>query len=182
MEQWDIYDRNRMLTGKTICRGQPLPQGQYHLMVHVCLFNSRGEMLIQLRQAWKKYGDWPNTWDLSAGGSAVAGDTSATAAQRELAEELGIVLDFSCRRPNLSVQYEDGFDDFYLVSMDVDETALTLQPEEVQRVRWAGCDEILAMIEREEFIPYYPSLIRLLFDMRHQYGGHRHEYRRPDSV
>lgn len=56
MELWDLYDINRNKIGKTIQRGELLSPGEYHLVVHVCLFNSQGEMLIQQRQPFKKAG------------------------------------------------------------------------------------------------------------------------------
>lgn len=46
METWDIYDKDRSLTGKQMNRGETFEQGAYHLVVHVCLFKERGEMLI----------------------------------------------------------------------------------------------------------------------------------------
>jgi len=87
MELWDIYDADRNKTGRTMERG-PVPEGDYHLVVHVCIFNSKGEMLIQQRQSYKE--GWPNLWDISVGGSAVKGDSSQSAAEREVKEELGL--------------------------------------------------------------------------------------------
>ena len=49
---------------------------------------------------------------------------------------------------------------------------LTLQPEEVQRVRWAGLEEILQMIDDGSFIPYEKNLIRLLFWRRDHSSAH----------
>lgn len=48
MELWDIYDINRIKTGKTVMRGETIKQGGFHLVVHVCVFNSKGEMLIHV--------------------------------------------------------------------------------------------------------------------------------------
>ncbi|WP_143522351.1 NUDIX domain-containing protein, partial [Pseudomonas sp. 2822-17] len=81
LEIWDVYDRDRNLTGKTMKRGAPFEEGAHHLVVHVCIFNKEGQMLIQQRQPFKE--GWPNMWDLTVGGSAVAGDTSQEAAERE---------------------------------------------------------------------------------------------------
>lgn len=50
-EFWDIYTANRVKTGRVMERGSLFKQGDYHLVVHICLFNDRGEMLIQQRQA-----------------------------------------------------------------------------------------------------------------------------------
>lgn len=169
MELWDLYDVNRKKTNQTWVRGEMLQPGAYHLVVHVCVFDSNGNMLIQQRQPFKE--GWPNMWDLTVGGSAVAGDTSQTAAQRELYEEIGLDLDFQQVRPHLTINFERGFDDIYLIEKNVPLQTLTLQYEEVQNVKWASKNEILAMIRNGEFIPYYESLIQLLFDVRKHRGA-----------
>ncbi|MDE5564344.1 MAG: hypothetical protein K2I93_04255, partial [Oscillospiraceae bacterium] len=69
MELFDLFDRNRSPLNKTIQRGEPMPEGCYHIVVHVCIFNSNGEMLIQQRQPFKA--GWSDMWDISCGGSAV---------------------------------------------------------------------------------------------------------------
>ena len=93
MEFFDLYTKERIKTGKTLERGKPVPAGFYRLVVYVCIFNSRGEMLIQQRQPFKR--GWSDLWDVSMGGNAVAGDTSQTAAMREVQEELGLTLDLT---------------------------------------------------------------------------------------
>lgn len=170
MELWDIYDQDRKLTGKTMIRGEKFPKGALHLVVHVCIFNSKGEMLIQHRQPFKK--GWSNLWDLSVGGSAHAGDSSSNAAEREVFEELGLKLNLENVRPSLTVNFECGFDDFYLIEKDIEISRLNLQYEEVKEVKWATKDEIIRMIDNREFIPYYKSFVELLFDMRKYMGSH----------
>lgn len=170
MEIWDLYDEDRVKTGETMVRGEAIPKGFYHLVVHVCIFNSRGEMLIQQRQPFKS--GWSNRWDVTVGGSAVLGDTSRVAAEREVAEEIGYQLSLQGIRPALTINFDDGFDDFYLVQQDLDITKLKLQYEEVQAVKWASMDDILTMIDDEIFIPYHKSLIELLFFMRDKMGTH----------
>ena len=49
MELWDIYDKNRNLTGRQMERGSEFAKGDFHLVIHVCIFNSKNEMLIQQR-------------------------------------------------------------------------------------------------------------------------------------
>ncbi len=168
MELWDVYDMNRDKTGKTMLRGEPFEDNAYHLVVHVCVFNAKGEMLIQQRQSFKE--GWPNKWDITAGGSATKGDTSQTAAERELFEEIGLKIDLHNIRPHMAINFNHGFHDIYLIEKEVDLKKLVLQPEEVQKVKWASKEEILFMIENREFVPYYPSAILLLFDLRKKYG------------
>ena len=138
------------------------------MVVHICVFNSKNEMLIQQRQA-NKIG-FPNRWDFSAGGSATMGDTSQAAAERELFEEIGLRVDMQNKRPQLTVNFDFGFDDIYLIEQDVEIESLVLQKEEVQAVRWASCAEILRMIADEEFVPYYPNIVELLFESRKKLG------------
>ena len=170
MEMWDVYDRDRRLTGRTMRRGDEMAAGDYHLVVHVCLFNATGEMLIQQRQPFKQ--GWSGMWDVTVGGSAVAGDSSQSAAERETLEEIGHRLDLRDIRPQLTVNFPTGFDDYYLIEAgDLDIGKLKLQYEEVKQVKWASREEIMRLIGTNEFIPYRKSLIDLLFDMRQGYGA-----------
>ena len=170
MELWDLYDRDRIPTGEIHQRGTPLPQGRYHMVVHVVIFNTRGEMLIQQRQPFKE--GWPNLWDVTVGGSAVAGDNSRTAAQRETMEEIGLRIDLSAEQPKLTIPFDVGFDDIYTLVMDVDLASLRLQESEVQAVRWASEEEVLAMLADGRFIPYHRAFIQLLFALRNSRGAH----------
>ena len=170
MELFDLYTAEREKTGRTMVRGEKVPEGCYRLVVHVCIFDAEGRMLIQQRQPFKA--GWSNLWDFSVGGSATAGDSSRSAAHRETLEELGLDIDFSDIRPSLTLYWEKGFDDYYLLTQEVDLSALRLQPEEVQAVRWAEKDEILSMIDDGSFIPYEKSLIELLFFRRNHQSSH----------
>lgn len=172
MELWDLYDRDRIRTGEVHERGKPVPEGRYHLVVHVVIFNTRGEMLIQQRQPFKE--GWPNLWDVTVGGSAIAGDSSQSAAEREVMEELGLPVDLTREQPKLTIHFSCGFDDIYTLVQDVDLSTLRLQESEVQAVRWAGEAEIRQMIADGRFIPYHPPLISLLFALRDQRGNVAH--------
>lgn len=52
MERLDTYFSQYQKTGRVVdrssCKG--MPSGEYLMVVHLCVFNSRGEMLIQKRQ------------------------------------------------------------------------------------------------------------------------------------
>ena len=134
MEMWDVLDRDRRLTGRTIRRGDEMAAGDYHLVVHICLFNAAGEMLIQQRQPFKQ--GWSGMWDVTVGGSAVAGDSSQSAAQRETLEEIGHRLELRDIQPQLTVNFPTGFDDYYLIEAPgLDANGLKLQYEEVKQVK-----------------------------------------------
>mgnify|MGYP000884008927 CR=1 FL=1 len=59
-----------------------------HPVVHLHVFNSRGELYLQKRPAWKDI--QPGRWDTAVGGHVDYGETIAEALRREVREELGI--------------------------------------------------------------------------------------------
>lgn len=44
-ELWDVYSFDRRPTGRTMYRGDPIPEGAFHLVVHICVFSPDGHML-----------------------------------------------------------------------------------------------------------------------------------------
>lgn len=86
------------------------------------------------------------------------------AAEREVMEELGMKIDLSDIRPNFTINFSNGFDDYYLVEKDFDISELVLQEEEVKEARWVGKEELLQMQEEGIFIPYW--FLDKLFDIR----------------
>ncbi|WP_220126435.1 hypothetical protein [Tepidibacillus sp. HK-1] len=61
--------------------------------------------------------------------------SSIEAAERETFEEIGYRIDLSNERPFFAINFEEGFDDYYLVEREIDIESLTLQYEEVQKVK-----------------------------------------------
>lgn len=162
IEIWDLYDLDRIKTGESHLRGTPLPKDRYHLVVHTCIFNQDNQLLIQQRQV-DKIG-FSNMWDVSAAGSAIQGETSRQAAEREVAEELGLVIDLAGQRPRLTMNSPEGFDDFWLIYQEVDLAKLSLQTSEVQDARWATEAEVLTLAADGKFIPYL--FLRELFQWK----------------
>lgn len=169
-EKWDVYNKDRIRTGKTIEHSRELSSGEYRMVIHAVIIDSTGRMLIQQRQTTKK--TFGGLWDFSVGGHVQAGEKSSEGASRELSEELGIDIPASELRPSLTVNFDTGFDDIYIIRRDTDPASLRLQAEEVMAVRLADKQEILSMIDSGEFIPYRKSLVSLIFDMKDSMGVH----------
>lgn len=89
MELWDLYNEKRELTGLEHVRGVEIPQGFYHLAVHVWIRNSKGEYLISRRSPERR--SFPLMWEC-VGGSVLKGEDSLTGALRETKEEVGLTL------------------------------------------------------------------------------------------
>ena len=74
-----------------------------HRSVAIAVLGSDGRLLVHRRSTAKDV--WPGMWDVCAGGVVASGETYAQAAERELAEELGI--DGAALEPIGAGRYED---------------------------------------------------------------------------
>lgn len=157
-ELWDVYDEHRNSAGRLHRRGDPLPKGEYHLVVYVWMLNSRGEFLLTKRSPNKGF---PNLWE-STGGSALAGDDSLTAAMREVREETGLTLDPGKGRILFTLQGDNYFGDVWLFRQDFDLADVVLQKGETVDKMYADKEAILAMARSGEFVPC--SYLERLFE------------------
>lgn len=152
MEIWDVLDCNGVATGKTVARGRCfLKPGEYHLVVHIWIVSSDGRFLLQRRSDQKKLmpGEWAAT-----GGAAISGESSFTAAKRELFEELGIRSDESTLKKILRLKRRNSLVDVWMITSDVLSDELTLQKSEVAEARWVTAEELKAMIKDGVFHNY----------------------------
>lgn len=156
-ELWDVYDGNRNLTGRLHRRGDPLEEGEYHLVVEAWMRNSKGAFLLTKRSPNKGF---PNMWE-STGGSALAGDDSLTAVLREVKEETGLTLDPQRGTLLMTVWRSDSFKDVWLFRQDFDLADVILQPGETTDKMYADRETILRMYRAGEFVPQ-PYLEELL--------------------
>lgn len=150
MEKWDLYTREREKTGLTHIRGEEIPEGCFHLVVHVWLKNSRGEYLISRRSADRP--TFPLMWE-TTGGSVLMGEDSLSGALREVREELGIDLPPERGRLMFSRvrDWVDGvrFGDIVDVWEFPYEGQAQLDRAEGEAcdARWAGLEEIAEMLQ-----------------------------------
>lgn len=86
-ELFAVVDEKDQVRGAA-ARSQVHGNNLLHRAVHIFIFNSAGEVLLQKRSRWKDR--HPNLWDSSAAGHVGAGEDYDGAAERELHEELGI--------------------------------------------------------------------------------------------
>ena len=149
-ELWDVYDENRKLTGSTHRRGEPMKKGDYHLVVHVWLQNSKGEYLLTKRTPNKGF---PNMWECT-GGSALVGDDSLTAAMREVKEETGLSVLPESGKCVMSLKRENNFCDIWLFRQDFDLKDVIYQPEETCGSMYADIGEIKRMLENGTLLPF----------------------------
>lgn len=86
-ELFDIVNENNEVIGKKK-RNIVHSRGLFHRTVNIFVFNSKGDIFLQQRNADKDI--CPLVWDLSTAGHLKIGESYLEAAKRELKEELGI--------------------------------------------------------------------------------------------
>ena len=165
MEKWDLLDASGNPTGRTIVRGERLLAGQYHLVVHIWVVDSRGRLLIQKRSPNLRL--MPGMW-AATGGSAVSGEVSSDAARRELAEELGILTYPNELTYMGRLRRRNSHCDMWLLRSDVAIDSLRLQEEEVARVKWISWEGLMDMVRQRRFHNYGRPYFQWL--QRHIYG------------
>jgi isopentenyldiphosphate isomerase len=87
-ELFDVVDRHDKVIGTAFreeVHGNPQ---KIHRVSHVLVFNKQGRLFLQKRSLSKDV--QPGKWDTSVGGHLDSGEDYLSAAEREMAEELGI--------------------------------------------------------------------------------------------
>ena len=151
MEFWDLYTRDRHLTGETHIRGEKLPPDRYHLVVHVWIRNSKDEWLISQRAASRP--TFPLKWEC-VGGSVTSGEDSLTGAIREAKEEVGVDLDPQYGKLISSTVREHFQDikDVWLFLYDGEIDLRNATTDEVADLRWMTVEEIRALYGAGELV------------------------------
>ena len=91
MEIWDAYNKHfEKLEGMSLIRGEPIPEGIYHLVSDIIVRHTDGDYLLMQRDSRKHHG---GMWEATAGGSAIQGEDPYACAVRELQEDTGIESD-----------------------------------------------------------------------------------------
>ena len=167
MEYWDIYDKNKQLTGRKMKRNDwCLKEDEYHLTVLGVIRRPDGKYLITRRVLTKAWA--PGWWEVS-GGAAQAGEASYDAVLREVKEETGLDVSqadggylFTYKRENPG-EGDNYFVDVYRFVMDIDEKDLHLQEAETDGYMFATLDEIKAFAAEGKFLHY--DSIKKAFEM-----------------
>ncbi|MEI6491946.1 MAG: 16S rRNA (adenine(1518)-N(6)/adenine(1519)-N(6))-dimethyltransferase RsmA [Verrucomicrobiota bacterium] len=112
-----------------------------HRAVHMLLFNSRGELLLQKRSIWKDRN--PGRWDSSAAGHLDSGEEYLEAARRELREELGVEAPDLELIGRLTPCEQTGWE-FIEVFRGIDEGPFSPAPLEVETVAFFDKGDVVA--------------------------------------
>jgi isopentenyldiphosphate isomerase len=164
-EYIDIVNTKGEPTGKTALKSEAHKNGWYHNTIHVWLFTSKGQILLQQRSHRKLI--HPLLWDVSAAGHIDAGETFIEAALRETKEEIGLqlksedLIKIGVKLHEMS--YSNGtirdneFHQVYIAELQVDVNTLIPQETEVEALKLVSFDEFEELLQQSvtnhHFIP-----------------------------
>ena len=159
MELWDIYDKDKKPTGRTMKRNDwCLKDGEYHLTVLGVVARPDKKFLITQRVMTKSWA--PGWWEVS-GGAVMAGEDSKDAVIREVKEETGLDVTnaeggyvFSYQRENPG-EGDNYFVDIYRFVMDFDESDVNVQEAEALGYQLATHEEIKELADQGIFLHYH---------------------------
>lgn len=179
----DIVNKNGKSTGTTALKSEAHAKGLYHNTIHLWLYTTKGEILLQQRSHKKII--FPLLWDVSAAGHIDAGESFVEAALRETEEELGLKLESK----NLTkigtflheTSYADGkiqdneFHQVFIAELNVPLKELILQESEVEAVKLVSFDEFETLLKNSEsnnhFVTsnadYYKFVLKTIKERQH---------------
>lgn len=145
MEQFDVLDATGKWTGKVKDKGTKLNDGEFYVGVHVYIYNSSNEFLIQQRSFNKTI--LPGCWDIHMG-HVIAGETSKETAVREVKEEIGLTLNEKdiCFLDRSIWETYHRMTDIFFVKVNVNIQDLILQEDEVIDVKFVSIDEMVNFV------------------------------------
>jgi len=160
MEIWDAYLADGSLAGCDLVRGEPIPQGLYHLVSDILVRHRDGDYLLMQRDPRKP--NYGGCFEATAGGSALKGEDAYACAKRELREETGIAdgeltpIGRYVHRDTIYIQY--------LCVTGQDKASVTLQEGETVAYRWLTEGEFAAFVNSELMIPRQRERYRTYYE------------------
>ena len=151
-EKIDVLNELGEFTGEVATRDECHKNGLWHRAVYAFIIDAKGNILLQKRSNNKKL--WPNMWDVTVGGHVDAGEFGRQALIREVKEELGILInddDIKYLVGSTSINEQGDiinkhYNEFYLITKNIDISDIKIQKEEVSEVRYFSKDELLKRI------------------------------------
>lgn len=149
----DVLSREGLRTGEILSRTEVHRLGKYHRAIHLYLFNSKNEILLQKRALTVE--SYPGFYSISVLGHVNAGESSAETVRREVEEELGLDVDrlrfdflFSFfQEATLSETYIDRqFSDVYITRADIDPAFIKFDPAEVAEIKFVSFERFREMV------------------------------------
>ena len=151
---FDVVNDDDEIIGREL-RSIVHARGLLHRAVHVLVYNAAGQLFLQKRSMTKD--NDPGLWDSSCSGHVDSGESYAVAAERELMEEIDLLVDEPMEELfKIEASVETGWE-FAIIYRTESEGPFTLCPEEIDEGRWFSPKEIddALAIEPEKYSPTF---------------------------
>lgn len=180
----DICDENNNLAGIQKMKSEAHRDGLWHRAAHIWIYNSKGEILLQLRA--KKKLLYPDMWDISAAGHVSTGDEPINSGLREIEEEIGLKvkkddLQFFKIRKNKAIFRDIKNNEVYYIyflKFDGDIKQLKLQDEEVQKIRFLPLSKIEEELKKHphKYVPHGDYWFEVISEVKRKLKIQRNLY------
>ena len=151
---FDVVNERDEIIGREL-RSVVHARGLRHRAVHVLVFNAAGQLFLQKRSMTKD--NDPGLWDSSCSGHVDSGESYAVAAERELMEEIDLLVDEPMVELfKIEASAGTGWE-FAVIYRTESEGPFTLCPEEIDEGRWFTPEKIDNALanEPEKFSPTF---------------------------
>lgn len=163
-EPVDILDEQGNKTGQSLLKSEAHKQGFWHGGAHIWIYNSKGEVLMQLRSPKKIVR--PNIWDVSIAGHIAAGKSPLETLVEEAEEELGLKIKTEDLELLGSGTIDDIMDNgnwhhrvylwiYALKRDDLNLAGLKLEEAETSEVRWTPISQLKADLDNPAMANQY---------------------------
>lgn len=155
VEYFDIVDESDRIVGRAP-RAVVHRERKWHRVVYVFVFNSRGELFIQLRSNKKDME--PGVWTCSVSGHLSSRETYKEAAIKETEEEIGVSVK---PRPLFFMEYEPYRQHLWIFRAE-NEGPFRLDHEEVADGRFISMDKLRKEVKEnpENFSPEFMEILK----------------------
>jgi isopentenyl-diphosphate Delta-isomerase len=160
----DVLSDSGLRTGELLPRKEIHRLGKIHRTIHLYLFNSKNEVLLQKRSM--NVDNYPGIYSISVLGHVDAGEYSSATVRREIEEELGVsaaqwqieFLFTYFSEATLNETYIDRqFNDVYITWADLEPKTIKFDPSEVAEVKFVPFEAFRDMVMNQtgEVAPVY---------------------------